>query len=289
MPIIRSKHSFDEHFTQIPNAWLRDTRLSLKAIGLLGQLMSHSVGWNVSMRSLAQANNCGVESIRSAVQELEICGYLIRVQERETSGRFGETTWQTCDPGPIYPDSPSSDSPSSENPSSVKPSSDNRYTKKNISKNTKNSEEQSKELMFIRDLFEEFYSVYPRRQAKPKAWESFLAAYEILGSADVILDGARRYANDPNRVDAFTALPATWLNQERWNDDPLPERILTSAELKQKEEAEAIRRKEREMIQRQREQAEREREREEMERNLRENPVERCVHDRVKVICQICG
>ena len=35
MPLIRGYHSFDDHFTQIPNSWLRDTRLSLKAIGLL--------------------------------------------------------------------------------------------------------------------------------------------------------------------------------------------------------------------------------------------------------------
>ena len=39
-----------------------------------------------------------------------------------------------------------------------------------------------------------------------------------------------RYADDPNRVEAFTAHPTTWLNAGRWNDEPLPERIKTADE-----------------------------------------------------------
>ena len=35
MPVIRGHHSFDNHFTQIPNHWLRDSRLSFKARGLM--------------------------------------------------------------------------------------------------------------------------------------------------------------------------------------------------------------------------------------------------------------
>jgi len=40
----------------------------------------------------------------------------------------------------------------------------------------------------------------------------------------VIVSAAERYRDDPNREDGFTALPATWLNGERWLDDPLPSR-----------------------------------------------------------------
>ena len=38
----------------------------------------------------------------------------------------------------------------------------------------------------------------------------------------MILTGAGRYARDPNRVEAYTAHPATWLNGHRWLDDALP-------------------------------------------------------------------
>jgi hypothetical protein len=43
-------------------------------------------------------------------------------------------------------------------------------------------------------------------------------------SVDTIIAGAARYASDPNREDAFTAHPATWLNAERWDDPMLPAR-----------------------------------------------------------------
>ena len=45
-----------------------------------------------------------------------------------------------------------------------------------------------------------------------------------IGSADVLLEAAERYAADPNREDAYTKLPATWLNAECWDDGPLPDR-----------------------------------------------------------------
>ena len=71
--------------------------------------------------------------------------------------------------------------------------------------------------------FEEFWSVYPRRVAKQAAQKAFKAA---LGHADTqtIIAGAKRLRDDPNRLQEFTAHPATWLNQGRWDDDPLPAR-----------------------------------------------------------------
>ena len=41
MPLIRGHHTFDDQFVQIPNAWMRDNRLSLKARGLLAQIKTH--------------------------------------------------------------------------------------------------------------------------------------------------------------------------------------------------------------------------------------------------------
>jgi hypothetical protein len=73
------------------------------------------------------------------------------------------------------------------------------------------------------DSFNEFWSVYPRRVGKQAAQKAFLKAL-TFADASVIIDGARRYANDPNRSDEFTAHPTTWINQGRWEDDPLPAR-----------------------------------------------------------------
>jgi hypothetical protein len=39
-----------------------------------------------------------------------------------------------------------------------------------------------------------------------------------------VLAAAERFAADPNRDPDYTPHPATWLNQDRWDDDPLPAR-----------------------------------------------------------------
>lgn len=82
--------------------------------------------------------------------------------------------------------------------------------------------------------FDTFWSVYPRRVAKQsaiKAWEKAVR----VETPEVIIEGARRYANDPNREPQFTAHPATWLNAHRWGDDPLPERELSREEMQARE------------------------------------------------------
>jgi len=71
--------------------------------------------------------------------------------------------------------------------------------------------------------FDEFRAAYPRKAGKAlarRAWDKALRRAEVAA----IIDGARRYAEDPNREPEFTAHPATWLNQDRWLDDPLPAR-----------------------------------------------------------------
>jgi len=69
--------------------------------------------------------------------------------------------------------------------------------------------------------FDEFWHVYPRKEAKKAAVAAWGRAIRSA-SPDVIVAGALRYAMDPNREPEFTAHPATWLNQGRWDDEPLP-------------------------------------------------------------------
>jgi hypothetical protein len=132
MPLIRGHHSFDEQYAQIPNSWLRDSRLTLKAIGLLAQIMSHRPGWNMSIRNLASNNKVGRDSISAALKELELYGYLVRTQERDENNKWGEAVYTTSDPMP--------DNPLAEKPFTEKPSSGNHATK-----NTIDLEDQTKE------------------------------------------------------------------------------------------------------------------------------------------------
>ena len=76
------------------------------------------------------------------------------------------------------------------------------------------------------DRFDEFWSIYPRKEAKGgrygarSSWEKAVKTT----SPEIIIKGAIRYRDDPNRTPRYTKLPATWLNQECWADEPLPSR-----------------------------------------------------------------
>lgn len=73
------------------------------------------------------------------------------------------------------------------------------------------------------NTFDDFWVVYPRRHGKQAAMKSWKAAIKKV-KPEVIIEAAKRYADDPNRVDRFTAHASTWLNQGRWEDGPLPDR-----------------------------------------------------------------
>jgi uncharacterized protein YdaU (DUF1376 family) len=69
--------------------------------------------------------------------------------------------------------------------------------------------------------FERFWETYPLRVGKGSAMKAWVKALK-KSNADAIIEGAERYAKDPNRDPSFTAHPATWLNGDRWLDSPLP-------------------------------------------------------------------
>lgn len=100
--LIRTKLDYEDNVSVIPNSWLRDQRLSLKAKGLLAQILTHEPGWRMTIKHLAEVNGCGRDAIRSAIQELLGAGYLERSEERErdSQGRLGDYTYTTTSPNP---------------------------------------------------------------------------------------------------------------------------------------------------------------------------------------------
>lgn len=67
--------------------------------------------------------------------------------------------------------------------------------------------------------FLRFWDAYPLKAAKPRAAKAWAQAVR-KASADVLIAAAERYRDDPRRKPDYTAHPATWLNGERWNDQP---------------------------------------------------------------------
>lgn len=77
--------------------------------------------------------------------------------------------------------------------------------------------------------FDEFWANYPIKRDKKKALVAYKKALKDA-DAEQIRDGANRYREDPNREEAFTKHPTTWLNAGGWEDEPLPPRSRTGSE-----------------------------------------------------------
>jgi hypothetical protein len=67
--------------------------------------------------------------------------------------------------------------------------------------------------------FERFWNNYPRKVGKRNAQTAFNRAIKRGADVEAIVAGAQRYWDDPDRDQAYTAHPATWLNGDRWLDD----------------------------------------------------------------------
>jgi len=218
MPLIRGNHSFDDHFTQIPNAWLRDARISLGAKGLLAQLLSHAPGWRISQESLGRDNGVGRDAIRTLINELLEAGYLLRSEDRERTekGYLGGYSYTTQDP--------------SAEPTLDKPTQDNPLHKNNIIKNTniKNNKRTYSDIEILN--FEIFWTHYPKKVDKGQARHAFRKAVNKTGSVALIIEAAKKFSEDPNLPERqFVKNPATWLNAEAWNNGPLPKRKITDS------------------------------------------------------------
>lgn len=219
MPLIRGHHTFDDQFVQIPNAWMRDNRLTLKARGLLAQIMTHREDWSLSINRLAQDNGEGKHAIRAAIAELEKFGYLTRDQVNDK--RFGEAVWVTTDPE-------GAENPLSDLPLSEIPLSENQTTKNNTLLEEHLEEEHSKNTS-KRELFEEFWKEYPRKVDRAKALRAFKSALN-RAEFEQILAGTIAYRNDANRKPEFTKYPATWLNADAWENEIAPSPDSEAAE-----------------------------------------------------------
>ncbi|TLF33259.1 hypothetical protein [Microbacterium sp. 5K110] len=98
MGILRAGLAFEGQFTQVPNDWARDKKLSRRARGLLTEILSHRVGWRLTIEGLAKEGTEGRHAIRAAVDELREAGYLEVEQGRGSRGQFGEVEYRLTDP-----------------------------------------------------------------------------------------------------------------------------------------------------------------------------------------------
>mgnify|MGYP000872717405 CR=1 FL=1 len=110
-------------YTVMSNHHLRNKALSLKAKGLLSQMLSLPEDWDYTLKGLSLINRESIDAIRTAVWELEKAGYIRREQGRDLKGKMADMVY-TIYEQPVL-ENPTSADPVLENPTSDNPSSGN--------------------------------------------------------------------------------------------------------------------------------------------------------------------
>ena len=119
-------------YSVMSNHHLRNKELSLKAKGLLSQMLSLPENWDYTLAGLSLINRESIDAIRTAVWELEKAGYITRRQGRDDKGKMTAIEYTIYEqpqtpPEPKTPtlENPTTDKPILENPTPDKPTTEN--------------------------------------------------------------------------------------------------------------------------------------------------------------------
>ena len=162
-------------YTVMSNHHLRNHTLSLKAKGLLSQMLSLPEDWDYTLQGLAQINKESIDAIREAVRELERAGYIERSRERDERGCLRGTAYT------IYEQphaEPTPEEPTQEKPMLEKPTLENPTQL--ITKSTKKRKRQSTDLSITDSI--PFPSGFPETpvQKRTEAKEAFDGYRELI-------------------------------------------------------------------------------------------------------------
>jgi hypothetical protein len=272
MSITKIYRKDNQPFAQIPNEAIRDPQVTQSGFRLLAYLMSHQDGYEVTYEQIERQTGLGRYAINQAADNLTRLGWLEVVRPKLPNGQFGAKSWTVLNPHSATTVGNSTvESPHVERPTDIR--------------RTPSIEEQVKEVInpqpALADAFKEFWAIYPMHREKQDAIKAFEKAVKAVG-VEVILEGARKYRDDPYRSKSYTKYPATWLNKGCWDDDPLPPRELTADEKaeKQREINERLRKVEQEHMRQLRAEDE--------ERKRRAVPPPQCDHGASVITCRKC-
>ena len=112
-------------YTVMSNHHLRNKDLSLKAKGLLSQMLSLPENWDYTLKGLSLINRESIDAIRTAVWELEKAGYITRQQNRDGKGKMADMIYTIYEQPQPRPEQPDKGAPGLENPVLENPTSDN--------------------------------------------------------------------------------------------------------------------------------------------------------------------
>lgn len=78
----------ESNFTQTRNDVIDDPRLSLRALGLLIKILRQPDHWGTTREELATRCKEGVATVRTALKELRLAGYIVLIKNQDERGRW---------------------------------------------------------------------------------------------------------------------------------------------------------------------------------------------------------
>lgn len=201
-------------FSIVPE-WVLNKNLSptaLKLYCVLGRFADYETGMAFPSRdTLAERMGCSGKTIDRAVTEL-VAGKCI---EKISRGRYQSALYKVLQVNPDGTHLSDEWTDLSDEGTDLSERGDKNDTI------TITNQRELKEQELLNTQFDEFWSIYELRKDKPAAKRAFKNARKRV-SLETILDGARSYMADPNRELRFTKYPATWLNNDGWDNGPEP-------------------------------------------------------------------
>lgn len=209
MPTFRVERT--GNYTVMSNHHLRNENLSLKAKGLLSQMLSLPEKWNYTLAGLCAINPESKDAIRAALRELEEQGYVVRRQTTDANGKFSKNEYIIYEIPMGETAEPSLEKPLSEKPTTGKPSTEKPLAENPTQLNTKksNTEKLNTDRSNTDSIpFREDAAAAPPEPKRREGWET----QRIFEYRDLILENIdyellkERYPLDGDTLEEITEL-----------------------------------------------------------------------------------
>ena len=230
MSVLRINKTKD--YTVMSNVHLKEKEMSLKAKGLLSQMLSLPENWDYSIAGLVAINKENESAIKSTLNELKKFGYLVVTKKMPNESRSGRIEYiYDIYEQPI--EKQEQEKQGLENQWVVFQGVENQRqlntnksnTNQLITNNT-NSVSQSQ----IENEFETLWELYPRKVSKKEALKCYIRARKNGVDYDIVkrgIDNYNQFIRQNGVKKEYIKHGSTWFNQECWNDD-----YTTNKELK---------------------------------------------------------
>ena len=203
-------------YTVMSNHHLRNKELTLKAKGLLSQMLSLPEDWDYTLAGLSHINRESIDAIRTAVWELEKAGYILRRQGRDEKGKMTAIEYTIYEqpqpmlenpiPGKPMLENPTTDNPTSENPTQLNKDISRTNLPKKEKSNTDLSITHSIPIHSLNPLPYDGEAATPPERKRKETTDAY-SVYEEIIKDNIEYDHFVRYGQvDKDRLDEIVSI-----------------------------------------------------------------------------------